>query len=723
MPLPSRTRHARMGAVLAATIFLTFWGAALLTPAPAASAAPARESLHVTVLGDSYSSGAGAGAYYGDTGAYRSRNSWAHLYVDWLNKQGTPTTLTNLAYAGDRTDHLTRGADGRPAQISQVPLDSDLVMLTIGGNDVGFVPIIKDCFTLGLRSPGGCKASVDAAEAAISTVKDRTAQILQALDQRLPDGARVVLVGYPRLATDSSYVLRSLNPFSRTRYDAGAHVRSLSDKARAMQSALTAEWNAAHPGLQVTYVDGVINAFDGHEPDPSVTARNPHRWINEFLESNGTRAADGTTTSTFSIDAAGFYHPNLIGHEQIAGLIASAVGVVPPVPAGAGHAGALDVAFVVEGGEGMSDEVAAMEAALSPVLARVQEDSPDSRFALVDSASPDVSLTEHAPTGGGFTTDPQDVETAVASLAPDPQQAGDRGTGGTAAQAVDLQWRDHAKKIVIVVGDSQPRDCRADSAGPAASVAQQLRTPDTVVHALGAEDCPSSPDLDELTASSGGSTTVVAAPEQLAGAIDDQLTDLLNGPSAWIQGPYVIRAGDELTVDARGSSASSGELTSYEWDLDGDGVFEVTTAEATVTRTFPTVHDDSITVRVTQSDGASAVASSRLQVTDDGDSTPPDQDLCPHAYNYGQSDYDGDGVGDECDDDPGLETEDQAGVCVVGQGCPDDPSAPEPGAATDPAASPAAGGDDAQDSSAASASPAAAPAAEDPRSGAAPPSP
>ena len=347
------------------------------------------------------------------------------------------------------------------------------------------------------------------------------------------------------------------------------------------------------------------------------------------------------------------------------------------------------------------------------------------------SSNPDLQHTRKTISRADHRGENGVIAVQIAGSNPEQMAEAARYNVARGAQLIDINMGCPAKKVCQVLAGSallqnEPlvaENCRADSAGPAASVAQQLRTPDTVVHALGAEDCPSSPDLDELTASSGGSTTELAAPEQLAGAIGDQLTDLLNGPSAWIQGPYVIRAGDELTVDARGSSASSGELTSYEWDLDGDGVFEVTTAEATVTRTFPTVHDDSITVRVTQSDGASAVASSRLQVTDDGDSTPPDQDLCPHAYNYGQSDYDGDGVGDECDDDPGLETEDQAGVCVVGQGCPDDPSAPEPGAATDPAASPAAGGDDAQDSSAASASPAAAPAAEDPRSGAAPPSP
>jgi len=59
------------------------------------------------------------------------------------------------------------------------------------------------------------------------------------------------------------------------------------------------------------------------------------------------------------------------------------------------------------------------------------------------------------------------------------------------------------------------------------------------------------------------------------------------------------------------------------------------------------------------------VYTTQVQITDDGDNTPPELDNCPTVNNYSQSDYDGDGVGDACDPDPGYPTEDQPGVCVV----------------------------------------------------------
>lgn len=308
-----------------------------------------------------------------------------------------------------------------------------------------------------------------------------------------------------------------------------------------MQSDLVNDWNAAHPGLKVTYIDGVINAFDGHEPDPSVTAHNDYRWINEFLETRGRLGDDGKTTSSFSADASEFYHPNMIGHEQIARLIEDKVGV--------------------------------------PVSAQADGE----------------------PNGN----------------------AGNAAAGAAAPAHSDVATGDVTRAVVAAA-----------------------------------------------------STTSTSAAGE---------------PFAWIQGPYVARAGATLAIDARASHASSGEITRYEWDFDGDGIYEETSSGPLTEHAFNDLYGGAIGVRVTQADGRSAVGTTRVDITDDGDITPRAQDNCPDTYNYGQTDYDGDGLGDECDPDPGYPTEDKPGVCVIGENCPDDPAAPSPSAA--PAPSTAASGE------------------------------
>ena len=127
--------------------------------------------------------------------AYRSRNNWAHHYVDWLNARGAHTTLTNLAHSGSTTSDVMNG------QIGKMSVDTDLVMLTIGGNDVRFGDIVKRCFSLGFRSASGCREVVENADSrmeseaveggtAVPSVRTQTRTILEKIDAKLPDGAQ-----------------------------------------------------------------------------------------------------------------------------------------------------------------------------------------------------------------------------------------------------------------------------------------------------------------------------------------------------------------------------------------------------------------------------------------------------------------------------------------------------------------------------------------------------
>ena len=75
-------------------------------------------------------------------------------------------------------------------------------MFTIGGNDVNFSEIVKQCFALGFRDPGTCKKKVEDANANLDKVKTNTTAILQKIDDKLADDAQVILVGYPRLASN-----------------------------------------------------------------------------------------------------------------------------------------------------------------------------------------------------------------------------------------------------------------------------------------------------------------------------------------------------------------------------------------------------------------------------------------------------------------------------------------------------------------------------------------
>jgi plastocyanin len=75
------------------------------------------------------------------------------------------------------------------------------------------------------------------------------------------------------------------------------------------------------------------------------------------------------------------------------------------------------------------------------------------------------------------------------------------------------------------------------------------------------------------------------------------------------------RAGQPVTFTYTGSADPDGALTSWKWDLDGDGAFETTTASGAATTTYPTAR--TVTVRmyaVDDSGEASATAEQAVTI-------------------------------------------------------------------------------------------------------------
>lgn len=81
--------------------------------------------------------------------------------------------------------------------------------------------------------------------------------------------------------------------------------------------------------------------------------------------------------------------------------------------------------------------------------------------------------------------------------------------------------------------------------------------------------------------------------------------------------PTDIRVGIPVLFDARPSQVLFGEITLYEWDFDGDGVFEVSTADPLVTHTFSEAGTFTVTLRVTDPSGLMSTASQVIVVREE----------------------------------------------------------------------------------------------------------
>jgi lysophospholipase L1-like esterase len=177
--------------------------------------APVTESVDYVALGDSYSSGVGTGVYDAASGACaRSPLSYPPLWV----AEHHPASFTFVACSGART------ADVRANQISALQPTTDLVTITIGGNDAGFGPVLQTCTVA--ESDRTCIAAVDAAEAFDrSVLRDRLARTYAAIRAAAPH-AHAVVLGYPRLfeLTPSCPDPQTPNLIRRRKLNEGADV-------------------------------------------------------------------------------------------------------------------------------------------------------------------------------------------------------------------------------------------------------------------------------------------------------------------------------------------------------------------------------------------------------------------------------------------------------------------------------------------------------------------
>src|ERR1700744_2644526 len=161
----------------------------LALPAMAASASAqtsATAGVRYVALGDSYSSGDGAGSYGTSGSCDRSANAYPQ---QWANAND-PASFSFVACAGATVSDVLN------SQVSSLSASTTLVSISIGGNDVGFSAVMATCV---LAPTSTCESAVSGADTLVADLLPAELNtVLQTIRHDAP-AARIVVLDYPDL--------------------------------------------------------------------------------------------------------------------------------------------------------------------------------------------------------------------------------------------------------------------------------------------------------------------------------------------------------------------------------------------------------------------------------------------------------------------------------------------------------------------------------------------
>ncbi|MFB9906722.1 SGNH/GDSL hydrolase family protein [Allokutzneria oryzae] len=186
-----------------AVVAATFLVCGLAVIASATPAAP----LNVVAMGDSTASGTGAGDYQSGTAGtcWRSGNSYSEVVVANLRASGRKVELRNVACSGAAINDVRTSFKGEPAQLDALEPDTNLVMLTLGANDISYAEFG------GLCMQGDCSK---AAESVIDQMPGMAKNLFTLFGQikaKSPK-AKIVTVAYGRQLTSGANASTAQDP-------------------------------------------------------------------------------------------------------------------------------------------------------------------------------------------------------------------------------------------------------------------------------------------------------------------------------------------------------------------------------------------------------------------------------------------------------------------------------------------------------------------------------
>ncbi|RAY14809.1 lipase [Actinomadura craniellae] len=202
-------------------------------------------------MGDSYASGTGAGNY-SDTACTRSRNAYPALWA----AANSPASFKFVACGGAQVPDVQRN------QLSALSASTQLVSISIGGNDTGFASVMLSCK---YSTTSACeRALADSREVAENELPGQLDALYAQIRTRAPQ-ARVVVVGYPYLYKNGGLCIGGLSSAKRTMLNQGSDLLNGIIAGRAQAAGFVfADARPAFAGHEICTSDEWISGSNVH---------------------------------------------------------------------------------------------------------------------------------------------------------------------------------------------------------------------------------------------------------------------------------------------------------------------------------------------------------------------------------------------------------------------------------------------------------------------------
>ncbi len=369
------------------------------------------------------------------------------------------------------------------------------------------------------------------------------------------------------------------------------------------------EWDSSLYGHVFSYChwhDIICNETVRHH----VLGTNVDVYVRSLDDLGGRTAAHGTPA----------YRLEAYGGEGDAGQAAReaarALGFVPsPLP----YTGPLDIAFVIDSTGSMSDEIDEVKENVTALAEQIAAVDPDYRLALVDYK--DVEEEESAYQARldlDFTTDVPSFDRELAALEADGGGDEPESVYSGLMTALNLAWRPGSKKIVVQIGDAPAKDPEPVTGYTLRAVQTKALSVDpATIDSIQSGEAQETADSFGAIASATGGQFLQLPESDLSGlvpAIVEEIRRNATAPAAALSAPSHAVAGQPVTFSA-GASRDVGEaIAGYDWDFNGDGVFDASTEVPVATYTFPAPFTGTATVQVRSDSGLASLATAPIAV-------------------------------------------------------------------------------------------------------------